>query len=119
MAPGYRAGNRVGGVMMTSPTKKPARSRDAKARKADRAEGSQEKKEKQAFKPDIDSAALHRRAVELSTEIQRGYIVEQNEEKVDRIKAEIENGTYKVDAEAIADKLMEHDFQIADKFKPR
>ena len=45
--------------------------------------------------------------------------MEQNEEKVDRIKAEIENGTYKVDAEAIADKLMEHDFQIADKFKPR
>lgn len=118
VAPGCRAGSRIGGAMITLPTKKPARNRKAKARKAIQDDVSRVQKEKQAGKPDIDSAALHRRAVELSTEIQRGYIVDKNNEKVERIKAEIENGTYEVDAEAIAEKLMEYDFQLADKNKP-
>ena len=105
--------------MITLPTRKPARNRKTGASQADNCPadtraGSLESKQKQAIQPDIDSAALHRRAKELSTEIQRETIVENNE-KVERIKAELANGTYQVDADAIAEKLMEFDFQIKDK----
>lgn len=75
-------------------------------------DGSTGTQEKQVRQPEIDSNALHRRAKELSEEIQRESVVDS--EKVSRIKAEIENGTYEVDAEAIAEKLMEFDFQIDD-----
>lgn len=106
--------------MITTPTDKPVRKRKAKASKAMRHEpGTQNTKKEQAIQPDIDSAALYRRAKEFSTDIQRGSVVEENKEKVDRIKAELENGTYQVDADAIAEKLMEFDFQIEDKLKPR
>ena len=69
--------------------------------------------EKQVEQPEIDSDALNRRASEVTKEIQRESVVDK--EKVSRIKAEIENGTYKVDADSIAEKLMEFDFQIDDK----
>ena len=106
--------------MISTPTSKLARKQKAKASKAAQSvkPGTQKLEEKQAIQPDIDSAALYRRAKELSTEIQRGSVVEASQEKVDRIKAEIENGTYEVDAESIAEKLMEFDFQIEDKLKP-
>ena len=74
--------------------------------------GSSDDRKNQVEQPEIDSAALNRRAAEISKEIKRESVVDN--EKVSRIKAEIENGTYKVDADAIADKLMEFDFQIDD-----
>ncbi len=106
-------------MIITPPTPAAARKRTARASLAKRGgnSGTQEKQKEQALKPDIDSAALKRRAKELSTEIQRGCSVEQNE-KVERIRAEVENGTYKVDADKIAEKLMEFDFQLEDKIKP-
>ena len=72
-------------------------------------------REKQVEQPEIDSAALNRRATELSSEIQRESVVDN--EKVSRIKAEIENGTYEVNAEAIAERLMEFDFRVEDNGK--
>ena len=77
--------------------------------------GSDGTREKQVGQPETDSDALYRRAAELSKEIQRESVVDK--EKVSRIKAEIENCTYKVDADAIADKLMEFDFRIDDDSK--
>lgn len=107
--------------MITLSTRKRARNRKAKASQADRSTVTRAStkviQEKQAIQPDIDSAALYRRAKELSTEIQQESVVESNE-KVDRIKAEIANGTYEVDADAIAEKLMEFDFQVGEKQKP-
>jgi len=72
--------------------------------------GSNGTRENQVKLPEIDSDALNRRAAELTNEIQREYVMDN--EKVSRIKAEIENGTYKVNPEAIATKLLECDFQI-------
>ncbi len=122
MAPGFRAGNQVDSdIMISTPTSKPAHKRKAKARTANRSasSGIQKQEEKQVIQPEIDSVALRRRAEELSTEIQRESVVVASQEKVDRIKAELENGSYEVDADAIAEKLMEFDFQIEDKQKPR
>jgi len=63
--------------------------------------------------PLSDSEALDRRATELSKRVQQEPVVDK--EKVKEIKEAIENGTYEVDADAIADKLLEMEFQISDK----
>jgi len=69
---------------------------------------------KQAKKPEKDYTALQNRVEELSRQVLQEPDVD-NKEKVKRIKAEIQNGTYKVDAEAIAQKLMELEVQIGRK----
>lgn len=74
--------------------------------------GSTSTREEQVIKPEVDSDALHRRAKEFSSDIQRESVMDN--EKVKRIKKEIENGTYEVDANAIAEKLLESDFQLED-----
>lgn len=98
--------------MITLLSRKLGSRRKTMASKVDRNEpnGNQETQKKQALKPDLDSDALYRRAQELSTELKRESVVENCSEKVERIKAEIANGTYKVDAETIAEKLLECDF---------
>jgi len=101
-------------MIKTLPMKKPDSRKPTKARSvvSKESSGAQEQQEKQVIKPELDSAALNRRAKELSTEMKWGSVVEQNNEKVDRIKAEIEAGTYEVDADAIADRLLECEFNI-------
>lgn len=54
--------------------------------------------------------ALHRQAEELSKYIEQEPVVDI--EKVNAIKAAIKAGTYLVDANNVADKLMELEFQL-------
>ena len=54
--------------------------------------------------------ALHRHAEDLSRLIEQEPIVDI--EKVNAIKAAIRAGTYKVDANTVADKLMELEFEL-------
>lgn len=54
--------------------------------------------------------ALHRRAEELSKHIEQEPVVDI--EKVNAIKAAIKAGTYLIDANKVADKLMELEFQL-------
>ncbi len=55
-----------------------------------------------------DSAALNRRAKELTKKVLQEPDVDND--KIRKIKAAIENGTYEVDADSIAEKLMELEF---------
>lgn len=52
----------------------------------------------------MNPGALHRRAQELSKDFDRGSIVDK--EKVKAIKAAVAAGTYRVDADSIAAKLL-------------
>jgi len=83
--------------------------------------GSQIEKQKEVKASEVEtpktgSAALNRRAKELTREVLQEPDVDK--EKVNRIKTAIENGTYEVDADAIAEKLLEDadfmDFQPKD-----
>jgi len=71
--------------------------------------GSQVKKQKEARAskvetPKTNSDALNRRAKELTKEVLQEPDVDN--EKVNRIKAAIEDGTYEVDADAVAERLI-------------
>ena len=61
------------------------------------------------------SSSLNRRREELCKQVQQESLVDN--EKVRIIKNAIANGTYQVNPETIAEKLMEIEFQISDKGK--
>ncbi len=66
--------------------------------------------ETQVKSPELSSEALYRRAQELSREVQQEPVVDQN--KIAVIKAAIADGTYKVNPESIAEKLLEREIRI-------
>ena len=59
--------------------------------------------------------SLNRHVEELTTSIKRGAVVDK--EKVKALKAAISNGTYHIDAESIAEKVLELEPNLKDKLK--
>ena len=76
----------------------------------------QHPKKKQKIASDESVSALHRRVEDLSRLIEQEPIVDI--EKVNAIKAAIRAGTYQIDANTVADKLMELEFEL-NKPKPK
>lgn len=64
----------------------------------------------QVIAADDSRQALHRRAKELSKHIEQEPVVDN--EKVNAIKAAINAGTYVIDANNVAEKLMEVEFHL-------
>lgn len=70
----------------------------------------QRPRKQQLIAADDSLKALHRRAEELSKHIEQEPLVDI--EKVNAIKAAINAGTYLINANNVADKLMELEFQL-------
>ncbi len=100
-------------MLIDTPSKR--RSKQEPMASKNKTTGSDDTQAKQVKPPAISSDALYRRAVELSRQVQQESLVDK--EKVSRIKAAIENGTYKVNPVAIAEKLMEMEIKMTEKGK--
>jgi len=104
VAPEIRDVAFIGDVMIAETKKKPISANETTDRTVKKT-GPTGSQKTRVETPDTDCDALNRRARELSRQVLQEPDVD-NKEKILRIKTAIENGTYEIDAEAVADKLM-------------